>query len=397
MNVRKIRSIARISLLAGFIIFALLLLREYGLSRDKCYPHCSSNKFNWSSLNDSTEYHLVGQKILHLINVSVISKDDLSIDAVYVEDQVRYISRVLEPPNMLVVPHQWCGDEEMRKNLTSSTFSEIIMECYKAIENTQDDYQMIVQSLRTIRDAFKLENVTIVMTYGSLIGSIRYHRRTPFDSDYDLVIRRSDQQRAERIFYKLAVNSDNRMRILDFIPVTGCIQIGLACPLNDSWRNPDFWKSFNNSLTFRDGIPVASNWDPYKDLIGVCGIYVDIYIFDDDDVHFQTFEEVSILHRPIEGTLFRTLSEPMTFLKSVYRSSVKMCIPKNNYFWHGEFRTLPEYCSAAIIPCAWLDGVYPRVYSFSIPEQDGNVEVGLERSPEGACLARSIFVSRYIA
>ncbi|KAM7539504.1 hypothetical protein Aperf_G00000038135 [Anoplocephala perfoliata] len=314
------------------------------------------------------------------MDVSEIALDTPNIDIISTEGKVRYVSRVLEKPNMVVVPHQWCGDEEMIKIFTSSADSQQIMECYKAIENTQDDYQMIVQSLRIIRDAFKLENVMIVMTYGSLVGSIRYHRRTPFDCDYDLVIRRSDQSRAERIFYKLALNSDNRMRILDFIPVTGCIKIGLACPPNDSWRNPDFWKSFNNSLTFRDGIPVAGDWDHFKDIIGVCGIYVDIYIFDDDDVHFRTLEDGSVLYRPIEGTLFRTISEPMTFLESVYMSSVQMCIPKCSYFWHGEFRTLPEYCSAVTIPCAWLDGVYPRVYSFSIPEQDGNVEQHISQS-----------------
>ncbi|KAM7540594.1 hypothetical protein Aperf_G00000038143 [Anoplocephala perfoliata] len=392
MNWKKLFSITQVVLVAGLISSAFFYYRSNEYSKERYYLHVVYNEFKWNSLNDSND--LARRKIFSLMNISEIALDTPNIDIIHTEGKVRYFSRVLEPPDMVVVPRQWCGDEEVRKLFNSSTVSQKFMECYKANENTQDDYQMIVRSLRIIRDAFRLENVTIVLTYGSLVGSVRYHRRTPFDDDYDLVFRRSDQQRAERIFYKLALNSDNRMRILDLGPAGRCMQIGLACPLNDSWRNPDFWKSFNNSLTFRDGIPVASNWDPYKDIIGVCGIFIDIMPFDDNDVHFQTLEDGSVLYRPIEGTLFRTLSDPVAFLESEYKSNIQICIPKSLYLWQGKNCSLPKHCNNVTIPCAWLDSVYPRVYSFSIPEIDGNFEVGLETSPEGACLVRSIFYSQ---
>ncbi|VDO03989.1 unnamed protein product [Rodentolepis nana] len=178
------------------------------------------------------------EKILQLALGNESTFNDPDIDVILVGTKVMYFSRVLRKEKAIIVPKEWCSNLGAKQVLTSSPVAQKLMECYKPNINLENEADSITKSLRLLRDSFRRENIPLVMTYGSLLGSLRYLRRTPFDSDYDMSVRNDDWPRIEKILTKHAFNSSNRMRIFDLRPADANLKLGLACAKNGSWRDP---------------------------------------------------------------------------------------------------------------------------------------------------------------
>ena len=101
-----------------------------------------------------------------------------------------------------------------------------------------------------------------------------------------------------------------------------------------------------------------------------------------------------IFYRPIEGTIFRSYVNYKDYLKSHYKVSMDMCVPKPHYLLAGHFRNKPSYCNDIRVPCSWLDFMYPRLYTFTLPNSSYFYEVGFESNPNGSCKMRSIYYYR---
>nr|CDS33821.1 hypothetical transcript [Hymenolepis microstoma] len=364
--------------------------------RAKLYPlwNCSRNIFQTHTFSSGLLEFKAREAILQLALGNESTCNNPDIDVMFVGNKVKYFSRVLAKEKAIIVPREWCSNLGAKEVFDSSPVAQKLRECYKANIHLETELESIARSLRLLRDSFQRESIPLVMTYGSLLGSLRYHHRTPFDSDYDMSVRKVDWRRIEQILTKHAFNSSNRMRIFDFRPVTGCLQLGLACKMDDSWRDPTLWTSFGNKVTFSKGFPEAHSWDPYKAFMSDCGVYVDFYTIASNSAQLKTYPDGAVLYRPIEGTLFRTVTNYQFFLENCYQSSIEICVPKTKFYWRGEFNNLPEYCKDMSVPCAWLDTIYPRVYKIDVPEKGLKVEVGLKNSAESECVARSIFYSQ---
>ncbi|VDN98616.1 unnamed protein product [Rodentolepis nana] len=366
--------------------------------RGRLFPilNCSRNILQAHVDSSGVSNFNAREKILQLALGNESTSNNPDIDVMLVGAEVMYFSRVLRTEKAIIVPKEWCSNLGAKQTFNSSPVAQKLMECYKPNIHLENETESIAKSLRLLRDSFQRENIPLVMTYGSLIESLRYHRRSPFDSDYDMSVRQDDWPRIEKILTKHAFNTSNRMRIFDLRPAAANLKLALACAINDSWRDPTLWTSFGNKLKFSNGYPVALNWAPYKAFMSDCGVYIDFYINGSDNEQFKAYPDGTVLYRPIEGILLQTVINCLPFLESVYHSSIELCMSKTDYYWKGELTSFPEYCTNMSVPCAWLDTIYPRVYKFDVPEKGLKMEVGLVNTLDGECLVRSIFYTQNI-
>ncbi|CDS36805.1 conserved hypothetical protein [Echinococcus multilocularis] len=334
------------------------------------------------------------KQVRRLAKETSTTSSDNNVDVIYQNNEVVFFLRTLHKSERLNAPMNWCHQNNVTEKSNSSQIIHKVQQCFEAIAISDSARKAIAATLRLIRDAFRNESVPLVMTYGSLLGSLRYHARMPFDCDYDMAVPFSKWAHVRRIFLRLASEPANQMRMIDFRAVTGCMQIGIACGRNESWRDPTSWGSFNGTMTFQDGVPVGHGWLPYKTLMGACMSYMDIYPKADNDPHLLALSDGVTSYRPIEGTLFRTLTTPIRFLENTYDSSLNVCVPKYSYLHKGSFHHLPQDCTGMRVPCSWLDSTYPRVYAFSAPDNDFTYEVGLESYQNRSCWIHSIYYYR---
>lgn len=385
----SVLSVRTFSCTLGFSLLLLLLLKfvKYFIEPDY------SLKLSDICIEKSTDDEVTRQ-VLRLTSESLTPPVDMNVDVIYRNNKVAFYSRTLRESERLSAPRNWCSQNNATGEFRSLQIVRQIRQCFKAIPVSASDQETISITLRLIRDAFRNKSCPLVMTYGSLLGSLRYHTRMPFDCDYDMAVPSSKWAHVEQIFLELASQPANQMRMINFRPVTGCMQIGLACQQNDSWRYPESWALFNGAITFRNGVPIGHSWQPYKAMMGECAAYLDIYQKDDKDLHLLAFNDGTVPYRPIEGTLFRTLITPVEFLEETYDSRLNVCVPKHSYLHRGSFYYLPKYCTRMSIPCTWLDTIYPRVYAFRTPDNRFIYEVGLESHPNASCWIRSIYYYR---
>lgn len=358
------------------------------------YSHCNilisdSDSLSPIILIDPAQNEPV-RRILTLINTSHGQSANEGTDILHRNNQVAFYFRRLQKKEWIRAPSHWCIGNTSVDSLNAN---DTVFECFKRLPISEESSQQTAKSLRLIRNAFKEAKVDVILTYGSLLGSLRYHTRMPYHSDYDLAIAQKDWKRVKEIFLNLASNLTNRMGMIDFRQMTGCVQIGLACVNNDNWNNPNTWKSYDSSIIFHKSVPVIMNLRAYRAIMTDCAVYIDIYIKSKSDFIFQSFRnnwEVS--YRPIDGTLFPTINNPKEYLTDFYKSDLEVCIPKVSYLLQGKFHHLPVHCHSMQPPWTQLDSIYPRNFALSVKQSPYIYEVGLStKTGKGDCWVQSIF------
>ena len=393
MFCEALKRMRRIGILATLCILAWIAYRYFIVAG---VIHANTTyvlKVESSTFDGPTNMQLV-EIILNLTQNNATNYDNETVDIIYRDKEITHYSRIFTETDRMEVPLKFCSQIGSRDKYKESKLFRQLQECYKAIEYPSSRMKIASRNLRLIRDAFRRDALPIVMIYGSIIGSTRYHTRTPYDSDYDLAVPESHWDRMEQIIMKLASNPANSMRLLNMRKVTGNTQVGIACEGNDSWRDPATWKHFNNSITISKGIPIANNWEAYPKMMETCAFYVDMYRMPDSHPFFMNPSNGRIFYRPIEGTIFRTFVNYKDYLENHYGVSMDMCVPKPSYLLAGRLRNIPSYCSDLNVPCVWLDFMYPLIYSFTLPDSPYKYEVGFESHPNATCKIKSVYYYR---
>ncbi|VDD77109.1 unnamed protein product [Mesocestoides corti] len=300
-----------------------------------------------------------------------------------------FIVLELHRNEFIQAPAKWCNGKSTRRKFN---ISNTLRTCFPKFFLSKNS--VVKRSLRLIRDALALSEIRYVMTFGSLLGSLRYHKRMPFDCDFDLQVHREDHERALQALLKLASDPTSQMRVFDLTPAGANAKVGLACGRSTSWMNPDNWTEFGPSVTFYNGIPTVDDWDLFLKVMGSCGTYVDIYTNTNDDMVLDRLSEYQPIYRPLEGTLFRVFDGAHTYLEETYGVSLDMCVPKIPLVVRGRYKFLPPECRNLVVPCSRLDTLYPRVFKFTTATPPTMYELGLKSDRRGKCWIRSIFLIR---
>ncbi|VDD83111.1 unnamed protein product [Mesocestoides corti] len=366
-----------------FIACALLLKRIHSSPSSRGGVHLEVSIAR--SQEDDAELRA---RIIRLAEEAKSLDDAASVDIVHAGTNATYVLRTLARGEFIEAPDRWCSGKagKPKKHVIPylrTCFPEVLK-----LNKTR-----IRETLRLVRDKFRSAGIPTVITYGSLMGSLRYHRRMPFDCDYDLLVHQADRDRAMQAVLQLAQNPDNRMRIYDLQSMTGCVQIGLDCKPDTDWLKPETWREFGSGVEFHKGIPVGRTWKAYPALMGECAINLDIFVSTHDDVVMERLEEYTPLYRPLEGTLVRVFEGGREYLENYYGSSLDVCIPKSPQSIRGVVHSLPKPCRRLQVPCDDLDVLYPRIVRFSSPDNATIYEVGLEVDSGGRCWINSVFRS----
>uniref|UniRef100_A0A915EUM0 Uncharacterized protein n=1 Tax=Echinococcus canadensis TaxID=519352 RepID=A0A915EUM0_9CEST len=187
----------------------------------------------------------------------------------------------------------------------------IIHACVSEMKHTPRSnlvYRLKINEFRLSLELTVLRNASV--------APIEYHTRMPFDCGYDMAVPSSKWAHIQRLFLRLASKPANQMRMIDFRAVTGCMQIGIACGQNESWRV----RQVGVRSTVIAGFPIKRRWV--------------LVLFTWTFIQWQ-----------IEATLFQTLTTPIQFLENTYHSNLDVCVPKYFYLHKGSFHLLPQGCT----------------------------------------------------
>ncbi|VDD82075.1 unnamed protein product [Mesocestoides corti] len=327
------------------------------------------------------------ERVIQIVKASRLAGSTFDVDVVHRQPNSTFLLVQLDRSQFIKAPRNWCYENAGRKD---ARIRPNIQECFSEV--ALSDYQQVKWTLRLIRDAFEMANVTVVITFGSLLGSLRYQKRMPYDTDFDLLVHQKDRDKALQIFLKLAADPLHRMRLLDLKPLNISAKIGLACEPDTKWMNPDRWTNFGGSVQFRRGVPTGLKITAYHEILGTCAIPMDMFSTAETDAVFDNIDEYEPLYRPLDGTLFRVFRGAREYLEKTYNASLDVCIPKFPRFLPGRFHNLPRMCEEMVVPCSMLDLLYPRVIQFTDTKYDsGTYEVGMEFDHNRQCWIHSIF------
>uniref|UniRef100_A0A7E4SND3 PAP-associated domain-containing protein n=2 Tax=Echinococcus granulosus TaxID=6210 RepID=A0A7E4SND3_ECHGR len=246
------RELWEVCFLIGVFIFLCFSHNCYRRSRSTSWSSALHPRFSRYASENPTDKEVMKQ-VRRLAKKTPITFSDNNVDVIYQSNEVVFFLKTLHKSERLNAPMNWCHQNNVPEKSNSSQIIHKVQQCFEAIAISDSARKTIAATLRLIRNAFRNESVPLVMTYGSLLGSLRYHTRMPFDCDYDMAVPFSKWAHIRRIFLRLASEPANQMRMIDFRAVTGCMQIGIACGRNESWRDPTSWSSFNGTITFQDG------------------------------------------------------------------------------------------------------------------------------------------------
>lgn len=335
-----------------------------------------------------------------------------------------YFTKTYSDYNALGAPASWCAKSVQGTNLleyfwinatrrhvgdlSSTQWDRIMTECFSKRRVDRRAHQKVVRSLRQLRDAFASANIPLFAIFGSYLGSIRYHRRMPFDYDYDFAYLHTDKPKVEALLMKLSSEPSNEMRAFGSTLSWSNTKIGLACGRSTWWMYQLPWNIlYGRQAVFNGSWLQMHTYHPVPFALMPCATYVDLYNISLSnstggslqvkstpiEMPLRAISDRNLEYRPLEGTLFRVPGGSKAFQERVYNSSLEMCVPKEGIqldkgraLHHEDFK-----CNSLQIPCRLLDRIYPRVYKVSFPEMPGSFELGLDYNRLGKCVIKSVF------
>ncbi|VDN13543.1 unnamed protein product [Dibothriocephalus latus] len=327
-------------------------------------------------------------------------------------EPVAYL-RTFEEPFFLPVPKPWCLSSSQNKLTVTYKSREIdtswlskdliktVVACCFADKDPDAQARMKLRhSLRLFRDSFEEGNVTLIMTFGSMLGSLRYHQRMFYDVDYDFSVDDQDMERAISIMAKLSANSATEMRLIDARFSSANPKFGFLCGNDPGWRQRE-----NLCIEKEESYVVCNSWAGILSVLRPCLFYVDLYWMRKDNsgslsvnsvnTKFALEDVLTSDYRPLDGTLFRSVRNFERYAEAIYDSSIQMCVPKTGKLGaNGEWFKItgdsnPD-CTDFALPCAYIDKLHPRTYMLT---NGGNrIELGLRWLNSGECVAYSVFV-----
>ncbi|VDL96109.1 unnamed protein product [Schistocephalus solidus] len=321
--------------------------------------------------------------------------------------------RTFEEPYILTVPKSWClPSNQTNLNITSwnrkiqipghseSLLNAFMRSCFVDKDPNALNRLKLRHSLRLLRNAFEEGNVQIIITFGSMLGSLRYHQRMFYDVDYDFLVHEQDMERAVGILAKLSANASTEMRLIDARGCYGMPKFGFLCGSDPIWRQREKRCIEKNASYVECNSRVAT-----ETLLRPCLFYADFYWMKKKDHGAITAHTVKITfapedvmnsdYRPLEGTLFRSVRNFNRYVKAIYGSPSSMCVPKGGRV--GGSEELSKFimqkhvsCTYFEVPCVYIDKHHPRTYVLT--DGRNEIELGLRWLKSGECAASSLFV-----
>ncbi|BHF76415.1 hypothetical protein SprV_0501951300 [Sparganum proliferum] len=322
--------------------------------------------------------------------------------------------RTFEELDAPSVPKSWCQSSSpkygpiMYKNqiikhrrLSKQLLDAVVHSCFTADRNqSAHSRTKLRHSLRRLSNAFEEANISLIMTYGPMLGSLRYHQCMFNDVDYDFLVNEHDMESAVGILARLSANASAEMRLLDTRTSYGMLKFGFLCGDDPLWRQRD-----KRCVEMNGSYVVCGSVEATAALLSPCQYYADFYWMrrsDHDEIRAYTvntiFAQTDVLHsdyRPLDGTLFRYVRNFDRYAEDIYGTPISMCVPKSGKL--GQIDELPEfileeglYCTYFAVPCVYIDKTHPRVHTLT----DGakKIEVGLRWLESGECSVYSLFV-----
>ncbi|VDM00124.1 unnamed protein product [Schistocephalus solidus] len=321
--------------------------------------------------------------------------------------------RTFEEPYLLTVPKSWClPSNQTTLSITSwnrkiqipghseSLLNAFMRSCFVDKDPNAHNRLKLRHSLRLLRNAFEEGNVQIIITFGSMLGSLRYHQRMFYDVDYDFLVHEQDMERAVGILAKLSANASTEMRLIDARGCYGMPKFGFLCGSDPIWRQRE-----KQCIEKNASYVVCNSRVATETLLRPCLFYADFYWMRKNNhgtINFCTatitFDPEDVMnsdYRPLEGTLFRSILNFDRYVKANYGSPSSMCVPKTDQV--GESKELSTFfmkhhvtCADFEVPCVYIDKNHPRNYVLT--DGRNEIELGLHWLKSGECAASSLFV-----
>ena len=199
--------------------------------------------------------------------------------------------------------------------------------CFYPFHISPTERQKIQTALEIIKTSFEKNNLELVLTGGSYIGSWRYHQIIPYDDDIDFYIRTEEKMVSRILLESLSKNRTNRFVFKDTENENQHWKLGILC----------------------DGI--------YKE---TCKVEIDFFFMweDGESLRFlewpNTFLKSNyypLRQRPFENILFKAPSNFDTYMERQYKSNATQCYFKNH--------AVKNVCETKLINCDLLKYRYP--------------------------------------
>ncbi|VDL96106.1 unnamed protein product [Schistocephalus solidus] len=321
--------------------------------------------------------------------------------------------RTFEEPYILTVPKSWClPSNQTNLKITSwnrkilfpdhseSLLNAFMRSCFVDKDPNALDRLKLRHSLRLLRNAFEEGNVQIIIMYGSMLGSLRYHKRMFYDVDYDFLVHEQDMERAFGILAKLSANASTEMRLIDARISYGLPKFGFLCGSDPTWRQHE-----KRCIEKTAGYVVCNSVEATDTILRPCLFYADFYWMRKNNLgtinvcgEKNTLDPEDVInsdYRPLEGTLFRSVRNFDRYAKAMYGSPFSMCVPKTGQLDDSEELSMfimqkHVSCKDFEIPCAYIDKHHPRTYGLT--DGRNEIELGLHWLNSEECASSSIFV-----
>ncbi|VDN13896.1 unnamed protein product [Dibothriocephalus latus] len=318
--------------------------------------------------------------------------------------------RTFEDPHFLSVPTYWClnynrtftyaNRQVHPRRLFESLLKAVRDSCFEDRDPNAQDRMKVRESLRLLRNSFEESNLPLIMTSDSMLGSLRYHRRMFYDSNYDFLVDERDMERAVSILSKLSANASNEMRLIDARSSFGNPKVGLLCGNDPGWR-----KRAKGCIEMEESYVVCNSKALTENVLAPCLLYIDFYWMKLYKNHrlrvqakkpdFAVEDVINSDYRPLDGTLFRSVRNFERYAEVIYGSPIQICVPKiRSLIKNQELSVLTGKkdldCRDFALSFEYAER--HRSHSHILMDGEKRIELGLHWLEYGECVAYSLFV-----
>lgn len=212
------------------------------------------------------------------------------------------------------------GQEEL-------TMKPVENSCFYPFSISPQERADVQKALNIIKSSFERNNLELVLTGGSFIGSWRYHQIIPYDDDIDFYIRSDEKPMIRILLENLSRNETNRVVFQDTETENQHWKFGILC-------------SGKTKSTCKMDVDFFFLWEEGLELK-----------FLEWPMSFLKSEYFPLKQRPFENILFKVPNNFRLFMKRQYQANSSQCDFKN----HAEINT----CNRKSINCDLLKYRYP--------------------------------------
>lgn len=199
--------------------------------------------------------------------------------------------------------------------------------CFYPFPISPQERQDIQKALYVIKSGFDKNNLELVLTGGSFIGSWRYHQIIPYDDDIDFYIRSEEKPMIRVLLENLSHNKTNRFVFKDTENQNQHWKLGILC-------------SGNSKSTCKIELDFFFLWEEGSELR-----------FLEWPMSFEKSDYLPLRQRPFENLLFKVPKSFERFMMRQYEVNATQCYFKNHASTNG--------CRGRSVNCDLLKYRYP--------------------------------------